>query len=190
MSGTIRFSLASPASAIAANDLPLDVAVALALTGGTYPTAPSCSTEAVKTVSYTSAGTVRTDDVPIGATPAFLGLASWSETGDRHAVYHCLVRPLPDGRCPGEPLSCLPAGRSAPALPITASAATPQTSMRAARSTPTPASGRLQRRLDAARRPELPRRPGSEPCPVGASVRITGAADDVFIDTTTLAHQP
>jgi Tfp pilus assembly protein PilV len=191
VSGTIRFSLAAPASAIAANDLPLDVGVALALTGGTYPTAASCSAEAVKTVSYTSAGTARIDDVPIGTTPAFLGVASWSETGDRHVVYHCLVRPLPDGRWSGR-TTVVPSGWTLGTGPA---------DHRVCRYTADlDASGAIDANAEhpadysAVSTPLADQNflvvPGSEACPAGAPVHVTGAADDVFVDTTTLAHQP
>ena len=48
------------------------LSIALALTGGTYATAPECSSEAVQT-----------------------------EAGDRYVAYHCVVAPLASGRWSG-----------------------------------------------------------------------------------------
>lgn len=94
LSGVVRFSTSVPASASAANETPPALAVALALTGGTYPVAPYCASEAVKAVSSTGASGLRTDAVPLAATPASMGLDAWVETGDRHVSYHCVVYPL------------------------------------------------------------------------------------------------
>ena len=191
VSGTIRFSLASPPSASTAHDLPLDVGAALALAGGTYPIAPSCSAEAVKTVSYTSAGILHTEDVPIAATPAYLGVASWSETGDRHAVYHCLVHPLPDGRWSGR-ITLLPSGWTLGTGPadrrvcryaadLDGSGAIDRNAEHPADYTDVATPLADQNFLIV---------PGDESCPAGTAVRIAGAADDVFVDTSTLPHQP
>ena len=49
LSGTVRFSSASPPDAAQARDVPLTVAVSLLLSGGSYATAPICSAEAVTT---------------------------------------------------------------------------------------------------------------------------------------------
>ena len=72
LSGSVRFSQASPPDAARGNDAPLALTLALALTGGTYAAAPECSSEAVQT-----------------------------EAGDRYVAYHCVVIPLASGRWSG-----------------------------------------------------------------------------------------
>lgn len=72
LSGSVRFSQASPPDAARGNEAPLALSIALALTGGTYATAPECSSEAVQT-----------------------------EAGDRYVAYHCVVQPLASGRWSG-----------------------------------------------------------------------------------------
>ena len=72
LSGTVRFSQAAPPDAARGNDAPLALTIALTLTGGTYATAPECSSEAVQT-----------------------------EAGDRYVAYHCVVAPLASGRWSG-----------------------------------------------------------------------------------------
>lgn len=72
LSGSVRFSQASPPDAARGNDAPLGLTIALALTGGTYATAPECSSAAVQT-----------------------------EAGDRYVAYHCVVEPLASGRWSG-----------------------------------------------------------------------------------------
>jgi Tfp pilus assembly protein PilV len=72
LSGSVRFSQASPPDAARANDVPLALNIALALTGGTYAATPECSSEAVQT-----------------------------EAGDRYVAYHCVVVPLASGRWSG-----------------------------------------------------------------------------------------
>jgi Tfp pilus assembly protein PilV len=72
LSGSVRFSQASPPDAARGNDAPLALSIALALTGGTYATAPECSSETVQT-----------------------------EAGDRYVAYHCVVVPLASGRWSG-----------------------------------------------------------------------------------------
>ena len=72
LSGSVRFSQASPPDAARGNDAPLALSVALTLTGGTYATAPECSSETVQT-----------------------------DAGDRYVAYHCVVLPLASGRWSG-----------------------------------------------------------------------------------------
>jgi Tfp pilus assembly protein PilV len=95
LSGVVRVSLASPPDAGEAHDAPLPLGVALALTGGPYPAAPTCLTEAQKLVAIPLAngGTGR-EAVPLGATPGSLGVASWTELDDRFVAYHCVIPPL------------------------------------------------------------------------------------------------
>lgn len=72
LSGSVRFSQTAPPDASRGNDAPLALGIALALTGGTYATAPECRSEAVQT-----------------------------EAGDRYVAYHCVVLPLASGRWSG-----------------------------------------------------------------------------------------
>ena len=72
LSGSVRFSQTAPPDAARGNEAPLALSIALALTGGTYATAPECSREAVQT-----------------------------EAGDRYVAYHCVVAPLASGRWSG-----------------------------------------------------------------------------------------
>ena len=72
LSGSVRFSQASPPDAARGNDLPPAFSVVLGLTGGSYAGTPECSVETVQT-----------------------------EAGDRFASYHCVVLPLANGRWSG-----------------------------------------------------------------------------------------
>jgi hypothetical protein len=74
LSGSVRFSQASPPDAARGNDAPLAFNVVLGINGGAGggAVAPECSVEAVQT-----------------------------EAGERFASYHCLVQPLASGRWSG-----------------------------------------------------------------------------------------
>ena len=72
LSGNVRFSQASPPDAARGSDAPLPFGIALALSGGSYASAPECSSEAVQT-----------------------------EAGDRYVAYQCVVVPLGNGRWSG-----------------------------------------------------------------------------------------
>lgn len=72
LSGSVRFSQASSPDAARGNDAPQAFNIVLGLTGGSYASAPECSTEPVQT-----------------------------EAGDRFVRYHCLVMPLANGRWSG-----------------------------------------------------------------------------------------
>jgi Tfp pilus assembly protein PilV len=72
LSGSVRFSQTAPPDAARGNEAPLALSITLALTGGTYATAPECSSETVQT-----------------------------EAGDRYVAYHCVVLPLASGRWSG-----------------------------------------------------------------------------------------
>lgn len=109
LSGTVRFNFAVPPLAAQANDSPAEVAVALALSGGSYAALPECSAEPMKTVRYRSGGSLHVDAVAIAAEPAALGLASWSDTGERFVSYRCLVAPRADGRWSGR-ATLMPSG--------------------------------------------------------------------------------
>jgi hypothetical protein len=58
----------------------------------------------MKTVRFTSGGSLKIEAVPLDALPSSLGLAAWVETGDRHVVYRCIVTPRGDGRWSGRSL--------------------------------------------------------------------------------------
>lgn len=109
LAGIVRFSAAVPPLAADATDAPPPLAIDIALAGGSYAAAPECSTEAMKTVRYSSGGSVRIEAVPLDALPASLGLVSWLDTGDRHLAYRCVVAPRADGRWSGRSL-LLPSG--------------------------------------------------------------------------------
>ncbi|MGZ5236622.1 MAG: hypothetical protein ACXWCV_09960 [Caldimonas sp.] len=84
-----------------ANEAPPAVAVALSLSGGSDAAPQECSAEVMKTVRYPLGAGLRIDAVPIDAVPASLGVASWSDTGERFVSYRCLVTPRADGRWSG-----------------------------------------------------------------------------------------
>src|SRR5205814_8511483 len=95
LSGLVLVSLASPPDAANAHDAPLPLSVALTLTGGTYPAAPTCISEAQKLVAIAVVnGGTRRQAVPLSATPASMGLAGWTELNDRSVAYHCPIPPL------------------------------------------------------------------------------------------------
>jgi len=91
LSGTVRFSNASPPNADAANDVPLDLALSVTLTGVASAASPSCGTEALKTVQYRAADGIRREAVPLVAMPASVGVAEWRELGERYVAYQCVV---------------------------------------------------------------------------------------------------
>ena len=68
LSGVVRFSTSGPPLAGQAFEAPAAVAVALTLTGGTYPAPPWCGTDVAQTAA-----------------------------GDRHVAYHCVVYPRASG---------------------------------------------------------------------------------------------
>ncbi len=72
LSGSVRFSQASPADAERGNDAPMAFSVVLGLAGGSSAGVPECSVEPAQ-----------------------------NEAGDRFAKYHCLVQPLASGRWSG-----------------------------------------------------------------------------------------
>ena len=191
VSGTIRFSFATPPSAEQAHDPPLDLAVALTPTGGTYPLSPSCTAEALKTVRVTASGIERVQDVPLAATPAFLGVASWSETGDRHVAYHCLVYPLANGRWSGH-TSIVPAGWTIGLAPLDRRVCRYATDLDGSGSIDANAehpADYVDVSTPLAQQNFLVVT-GTQACPAGSPVRVAGAVDDVFVDTGTLPHQP
>ncbi len=101
VSGIVRFSFAIPPDAAQAAGPPLPIGIQAASTGGSYAIAPSCTSEPLKTVAYVVEGTRRVEAVPIDATPASLGLAEWTDSGDRYVGYQCVVYPLANGQWSG-----------------------------------------------------------------------------------------
>ena len=91
LSGTVRFSNSTPPHPDQAHDTPLDLAVAVQLTGAADAAAPTCITEALKTVAYRNADGIRRESVPLSATPARVGVAEWTELGERYVAYQCMV---------------------------------------------------------------------------------------------------
>ena len=191
VSGTVRFTLAAPPDPGDAHDSPPIVDVVLATTGGVYPHAPACSGETLKTVSYVSAGITRVESVPIAATPALLGLATWSDTGDRYVAYHCVVYPLASGRWSGR-TSLVATGWS-----IGTGAADRRVCRYAA---DTDGSGAVDANTEHPANYVDVTAPlanqnflviaGTQACPVAHPVHIVGASDDVFADLSTVQHQP
>ena len=80
LSGVVRFTSAAVPDAAQANDAPLGLSVALALSGGPYPIAPACGAEPVATAG-----------------------------GERFVAYHCAVYPAASGRWSGR-ATLMPAG--------------------------------------------------------------------------------
>jgi hypothetical protein len=80
LSGVVRFTSAAAPDAARANDPPLGLSIAIALSGGPYPIAPVCGAEPVATAG-----------------------------GDRFVAYHCAVYPSASGRWSGR-TTLLPAG--------------------------------------------------------------------------------
>ncbi len=102
VSGTVRFSSASPPAPAQADEPPLATTVALALDRPAADAAPPmCFGEARKTVRYTDGAGLRIADVAVDATPASQDVARWVDTGDRFLAWHCVVAPRADGKWSG-----------------------------------------------------------------------------------------
>lgn len=191
LSGVVRFAPASPPDPAQANDLPPAFTMALTLSGGSYPLAPSCSVEALKTVSYIAAGSLHVEAVPIAATPASLGLPGWTETGERFAAYHCAVYPAASGQWSGR-TALVPLGWAIGTGPL---------DRRVCRYTSDlDASGAIDANLEhpssyAGVDSSLPNQnflvvAGPDACPTGAAARVAGNNADVYADLSTAPHQP
>jgi Tfp pilus assembly protein PilV len=191
LSGTVRFSSASPPDAAQGSDVPPAFTIAIALSGSGYPSAPDCSVEAMKTVRYTAAGGLHIEAVPIGATAASMGLPGWAETGERHAAYHCVVYPLASGQWSGR-TTIVPTGWT---LGSTAA------DQRVCRyTTDLDSSGAIDANIEhpasyagvdgtLANQNFLVVK-GSENCPSGHATQVAGNNTDVFVDLSTAPHQP
>jgi Tfp pilus assembly protein PilV len=191
LSGSVRYSSASPPDAARGSDTPLAASVTLSLSGGPYPSTPECTTEALKTVSYSAGGSVRLDAVPLAAEPQTLGLATWTETGERYLAYHCAVYPAADGRWSGR-TTLVPAGWSI---------GTAATEHRVCRySSDLDGSGAIDANIEhpaayAAVDSALANQDflviaGTEACPGGRPTQIAGAGADVYVDRSTQQLPP
>ena len=191
LSGSVRFSSASPPDAAQANDVPPAMAVALALSGGSYASTPDCAVEAMKTVSYTAGGSLHIDAVPIDANAASLGLAGWSDTGGRHLAYHCAVYPLANGQWSGR-ATLVPSGWSI---------GTGAIDRRVCRySSDLDGSGAVDANAEhpasyAGVDSSLANQnflviKGTETCPGAPATQVAGSTADVFADLGTAQHQP
>ena len=191
LSGSVRFSSASPPDAAQGSDVLPALSVSLTLTGGSYASAPECSTEAMKTVSYSVGGSLRVDAVPVGATAASIGQASWAESGERFVAYHCVVYPLASG---------LWSGRST-LVPSGWSIGTAATDRRVCRYTSdADASGAIDANIEhpasyagvdhALVNQNFLVIKGSESCPTARATQVAGSSGDVFADLSTAQHQP
>ncbi|HWH80780.1 MAG TPA: hypothetical protein VNU71_00940 [Burkholderiaceae bacterium] len=162
LSGTVRFTAAQPPDAAHANDAPLAFAIALTLTGATYPAAPVCGVD----------------------------LAAWTSAGDRYATYHCVVYPASgpwSGRANLAP-SGWTIGSAATdrrvcryAADLDASGAIDANLEHPADYANVGAALTNQNFVVVA---------GSAACPGGAAVQIAGNNTDVDADFGTAPHQP
>lgn len=180
ISGTIRFTSATPPRPAEANDAPPSVAVALTLTGGSYPAAASCSTEARKSVRYVAGGSLRIDTVAIDAAPASLGLAAWDDTGDRFVAWRCLVAARADGRWSGR----------ADLLASGWTIGTGSGERRVCRYAADAARGDNVDVGQALTAQNFLVVRGDSACPAAPAVRLTGEGSVVYADLGTVAHQP
>ena len=191
LSGVVRFSSATPPDPGHADDMPLALSIALASSGGTYPFAPQCGSEALKTVAYTRSGSRYREAVPLEALPAFLGLASWEASGERFVAWHCVVYPLASGAWSGR-ADVVPSGWS-----IGTSAADFRVCRYAADAD---GSGAVDANVEHPARYIDVRGAladqnflvvtGTQSCPVASAIQVSGAAGDVFVDLSTAPHQP
>lgn len=95
LAGRVRFALSAAPDPAAAHEAPLPLAVDLLTTSTGHSSAPRCVGEAVKEVVFGPPGRTRSLAVPIDATPASLGVTTWTDVGDRHWQFHCAVPPAP-----------------------------------------------------------------------------------------------
>ena len=188
LSGVVRFSSTAPPDAAHANDLPPALSIALAVGGSA---APWCASEAMKTVALSSASGLRVDAVPLAATPASLGVASWTDTGERFVAYHCVAYPTGGAAWSGR-ATVVPSGWTIGSGP---------TDRRVCRYSSDldgngTASANLEHPADyagvaaALAHQNFLVVGGTETCPAGSAVQVAGSSADVFVDRGTVAHQP
>jgi len=192
LSGVVRFSTSGPPVAGQAGDVPQDLAVALTLTGGSYPAAPQCTSEAMKTVAIAGTSGTQLQAVPINATPASLGLGAWTETGDHHVAYHCVIHPLAGSGVWSGRVTIVPAGWTLGTGPddrrvcrysadLDGSGAVDANAEHPA--TYSAVDGPLAHQ-------NLLVIQGDQTCPAGSPVRLAGEGARVFADLSTVQHQP
>ncbi len=188
LSGVVRFSRAVPPDPAAANDVPL--ALSVALTPADASPASTCRSEARKTVTYAQAGAMRSDAVPIDASPASVGVTAWVETGERFVAYHCVVIPAAPGAAWSGRANLVPSGWTIGGAP---------SDQRVCRfSADTDGSGAIDNNLE---HPEVYTGlnssltqqnflviNASQSCPSGATGANGGGS--VFADLSTHPHQP
>jgi hypothetical protein len=142
-------------------------------------------------VSYALNGSLHVEAVPIAATPAMLGLAAWVDTGARHLAYACAMYPSASGQWSGH-VSLVPTGWSIGTL---------ATDHRVCRFTSDlDGSGAIDANIEHPANyvgvdSSLPNQNflvinGSEACPSGRPTQVAGNGNDVFVDLSTLQHQP
>ena len=123
--------------------------------------------------------------------PADLGIASWVDTGDRYLAYACVVYPRADGAWSGR-ATILPAGwsigSSAGDRRVCRYAADRDGSGIVDANDEHPASYTDVR--TALTQQNYLVVAGDHACPTASPMHVTGAADDVFVDASTVAHQP
>lgn len=161
LSGTVRFSSASPPDPSQASEAPPALSIALAMSGS-YATAPSCSVEAITT-----------------------------PTGDRFTAWHCAVYPQASGRWSGRATvvpSGWTIGTTAAdkrvcryASDLDASGAIDANiehpSSYVGVDTPLPNQNFLVIK-------------GNEACPAGHAPQVAGNNGDVYVDLSTASHPP
>ena len=192
LSGQVRFSLAGVPDAARANDTPLPLAMALALSGGAYPGPAQCGAEAMKTVAYSVGNSTRREAVPLAATPVSWGVAAWSELGERYVAYHCAVQPT------GTPARW--SGRSSVQPQGWALGATATTHKVCRYSADQDNSGSVDRNAEhpdsytavdvALAQQNFLVVKGDQACPGGSAVKADGQGAQNFANLGTLQHQP
>lgn len=198
LSGVVRFSMATPPTPQAANDVPLSLSMDLRLSHAPSAVPPQCLSEAVKEVRLPSPAGPVFEWVPIAATPRSLGMVDWFETGERFVSYHCLVDVPGDGVV-GEALSAW-SGRSH-VVPMGWRIGHGEGAYRVCRySSDTDGSGAIDRNQE---HPETYSKVqaalnqqhflvirGELTCPVGAPINVDGVGEQVYVDWSTVQHQP
>jgi Tfp pilus assembly protein PilV len=191
LSGLVRFSLNNPPAPEAANDLPLPLSVTLQLsTRNTTP--PTCLSEPVEEVLVATASGPVTEWVPLGATPASLGVAQWTATGERFVSYHCLID-TSGGSTTWSGRSDVQAAGWAIGQNLG--------QYRVCRySSDTDASGAIDRNEEHPATYAQVRAPltqqhflvvrGELSCPVGPPIKVDGVGVQVYVDWSTAQHQP
>jgi Tfp pilus assembly protein PilV len=197
LSGLVRFSLATPPAPEAANDLPLTLNMTLRLSHAPSAIPPLCVSQAVKEVGLLKESRTLFEWVPLDATPSSLGLEGWSETGERFVSYDCLVD-TPASDAPGAGASW--SGRSE----VAASSwviGTNASQYRICRySSDTDGSGAVDRNEEHPAIYHKVHTPlnqqhflvvrGELLCPKKPAVKVDGVGEQVYVDGSTLQHQP